>query len=105
MKKLILLSIIMIASVSVLAQNIAGFVSRQMETYPQSRLLDIYKSCFQDYMGAEHLVTDRQQVKAYLDEELNTTTLEDLLPWLYEPCGAEGNYVRVEVPIQVIALR
>ena len=97
MKKLIILSIIMIVSVSVSAQDIAGFVSRQMETYPQSRLLDIYKSCFQDYMGAEHLVTDRQQVKAYLDEELNTTTLEDLLPWLYEPWGAEGNYVRVSI--------
>ena len=95
MKKLILLSIIMLVSVFVSAQDIARFVSRQMETYPQSRLLDIYKSCFQDYMGAEHLVTDRQRVKAYLDEELNTTTLEDLLPWLYEPCGAEGNYVRV----------
>ena len=97
MKKLIILSIILIVSVSVSAQDIAGFVSRQMETYPQSRLLDIYKSCFQDYMGAEHLVTDRQRVKAYLDEELNTTTLEDLLPWLYEPCGAEGNYVRVSI--------
>ena len=97
MKKLILLSIILIVSVSVSAQDIAGFVSRQMETYPQSCLLDIYKSCFQDYMGAEHLVTDRQRVKAYLDEELNTTTLEDLLPWLYEPCGAEGNYVRVSI--------
>ena len=97
MKKLILLSIIMIVSVSVSAQDIARFVSRQMETYPQSRLLDIYKSCFQDYMGAEHLVTDRQRVKAYLDEELNTTTLEELLPWLYEPCGAEGNYVRVSI--------
>ena len=97
MKKLILLSIILIVSVSVSAQDIPEFVIRQMETYPQSRLLDIYKSCFQDYMGAEHLVTDRQQVKAYLDEELNTTTLEDLLPWLYEPCGAEGNYVRVSI--------
>ena len=97
MKKQILLSIIMIVSVSVSAQDIAEFVSRQMETYPQSRLLDIYKSCFQDYMGAEHLVPDRQQVKAYLDEELNTTTLEDFLPWPYEPCGAEGNYVRVSI--------
>lgn len=97
MKKLIILSIILIGSVSLSAQDIAGFVSRQMETYPQSRLLDIYKSCFQDYMGAEHLVTDRQRAKAYLDEELNTTKLEDLLPWLYEPCGAEGNYVRVSI--------
>ena len=97
MKKIIYLSIILIVSVSVSAQDIAGFVSRQMEAYPQSRLLDIYKSCFQDYMGAEHLVTDRQWVKAYLDEELNTTTLEGLLPWLYEPCGAEGNYVRVSI--------
>lgn len=99
MKKQILLSIILIVSVSVSvsAQDIAGFVSRQMETYPQSRLLDIYKSCFQDYMGAENLVTDRQRVKAYLDEELNTNTLEDLPPWLYEPCGAEGNYVRVSI--------
>ena len=97
MKKLILLSIILIVSVSVSAQDIPEFVIRQMETYPQSRLLDIYKSCFQDYMGAEHLVTDRQQVKAYLDEELNSTTLEDLLPWLYEPCGVEGNYVRVSI--------
>lgn len=97
MKKLILSSIILIVSVSVSAQDIAGFVSWQMDTFPQSRLLDIYKSCFQDYMGAEHLVTDRQRVKAYLDEELNTTTLEELLPWLYEPCGPEGNYVRVSI--------
>ena len=97
MKKQILLSLILIVSVSVSAQDIAGFVSRQMEIYPQSRLLDIYKSCFQDYMGAEHLMTDRQRVEAYLDEEVKTTKLEDLLPWLYEPCGAEGNYVRVSI--------
>jgi len=97
MKRLIILSIILLVSTPVFAQDIAGTVSRQMETYPKSRLLDIYKSCFQDYMGAEHLVTDRQRAKAYLDEELNTTTLEGLLPWLYEPCGIEGNYVRVSI--------
>ena len=80
MKRLIILSIILLVSTPVFAQDIAGTVSRHMETYPQSRLLGIYKSCFQDYMGAEHLVTDRQRAKAYLDEELNTTTLEGLLP-------------------------
>lgn len=97
MKKLIFLSIILIGAVSVSAQDIGGYVRSQMDTYPLSRLLDIYKSCFQDYMGAEHLVTDRQRAEAYLDEELNATTLDNLLPWLYEPCGAEGNYVRVSI--------
>lgn len=79
------------------AQDIQGFVSRQMETYPQSRLLDIYKSCFQDFMGAEHLVADWQRVKAYLDEELNTVGLDELMPWYVEPCGLEGRYVRVSI--------
>ena len=78
-------------------QDIQRFVGRQLEAYPKSRLLDIYKSCFQDFMGAEHLVSDRQRVKAYLDEELQTTTLDDLLPWYYEPCGVEGRYVRVSI--------
>ena len=79
------------------AQDIRGFVSRQMETYPESRLLDIYKSCFQDYMGAEHLVSERQRVKAYLDEELQTTSLDDLMPWYYESCGVNGQYIRVSI--------
>ena len=68
-----------------------------MQTYPKSRLLDIYKSCFQDYMGAEHLVSDRQRVKAYLDEELQTTSFDDLMPWYFEPCGVNGQYVRVSI--------
>ena len=97
MKKGFLLSFALILSVAVSAQDIEGFVNRQLQNYPKSRLLDIYKSCFQNYMGAEHLVSDRQMVTAYLDEELNTTSLDDLMPWYYEPCGIEGNYVRVSL--------
>ena len=96
-KKLVMMSAVIILSFTVTAQSIEGFVFQQMETYPKFRLLDIYKSCFQDFMGAEHLVSDRQVVKAYLDEELNSTNLEDLMPWYYEPCGIEGNYVRVSL--------
>ena len=87
----------MLFPVALSAQDIHGFVTKQMQTYPKSRLLDIYKSCFQDYMGAEHLVSDRQRVKAYLDEELQTTSLDDLMPWYYEPCGVNGHYVRVSI--------
>ena len=97
MKRGLLLSIALIMSVAVSAQDIRGFINRQLQNYPKSRLLDIYKSCFQNYMGAEHLVSDRQMVTAYLDEELNTTSLDDLMPWYYEPCGIEGNYVRVSL--------
>ena len=97
MKKSVVLLLCLTTSIAMLGQDIQGFVSRQLETYPQARLLDIYKSCFQDYMGAEHLVSDRQIVKAYLDEELATTTLDDLMPWYYEPCGIEGHYVRVSL--------
>ena len=97
MKKGLLISIALIFSVAVSAQDVEGFINRQMQTYPKSRLLDIYKSCFQDYMGAEHLVSDRQRVKAYLDEELNTTSLDDLMPWYYEACGIDSSYYRVSI--------
>jgi hypothetical protein len=104
MKKGLLFSIAFIMSVAISAQesgayqlSIEGFVNRQLQIYPKSRLLDIYKSCFQDYMGAEHLVSDRQRVKAYLDEELNTTSLDDLMPWYYEPCGIDSSYYRVSI--------
>ena len=97
MKKTIFSVLVMLFSLALSAQDIQGFVTKQMQTYPKSRLLDIYKSCFQDYMGAEHLVSDKQRVKAYLDEELQTTSLDDLMPWYYEACGVNGQYVRVSI--------
>ena len=97
MKRITFLSIAILYALTLHAQDIEKFVDWQMETYPELRLLDIYKSCFQDYMGAEHLVTDSEKVKAYLDEELATTSLDDLLPWSYEPCGIGSNYYRVSI--------
>ena len=97
MKRIILTITAFLCALTLHAQNIEKFVDWQMETYPELRLLDIYKSCFQDYMGAEHLVTDSERVKAYLDEELATTSLDELLPWSYEPCGIDSNYYRVSI--------
>lgn len=97
MKRIAFIVIALACTLLLQAQDIQGFVNQQMQTYPKSRLLDIYKSCFQDFMGAEHLVSDRQRVKAYLDEELNTTTLDDLMPWQYEPCGIDSSYYRVSI--------
>ena len=105
MKKLFATGIVLLLTLTAQGQDIERFVTQQMQTYPKSRLLDIYKSCFQDYMGAEHLVSDRARVKAYLDEELRSASIlalqatrgqaDDLLLWYYEPCGIEGNYYRI----------
>ena len=97
MRKTVIVIAAMLISIATMAQNIERFVNSQMQTYPKSRLLDIYKSCFQDYMGAEHLVSDRARVKAYLDEELSSTSIESLMPWYYEPCGIDSNYYRVSI--------
>ena len=77
--------------------TVEAFVNGLLEQYPKARLLDIYKSCFQDYMGAEHLVSDTASVRAYLERELEQTSVEDLMPWYCEPCGVNGNYVRVSL--------
>ena len=97
MKRYLCLISVLVGALTLHAQNIQGFVNSQLQTYPKSRLLDLYKSCFQDFMGAEHLVSDRQRVKAYLDEEMNTTTLDELMPWSYEPCGVDSSYYRVSI--------
>ena len=99
MKKTVIVIATMLVVIATMAQNIEGFVNSQMQTYPKSRLLDIYKSCFQDYMGAEHLVSDRARVKAYLDEELELTSIESLMPWYYEPCGIDSSYYRVSIKV------
>ena len=95
--KHILLFLSFLLSVNLSAQDIKTFVSQQMTEYPKSHLLDLYKSCFQDYMGAEHLVSDRERVQSYLNEELNTIDINDLPEWYYEPCGIKGRYVRVNL--------
>ena len=96
-QRLILLSLLLLLSAVVSAQGIQPFIRQQMTLYPRSHLLDIYKSCFQDYMGAEHLASDRGRVKAYLNEELNTTGIEGMPQWYYERCGIKGRYVRVSL--------
>jgi hypothetical protein len=97
MKKLLSIAVMMLFPIVIQSQSIEEFVNSQMQTYPKSRLLDIYKSCFQNYMGAEHLVSDRTRVKAYLDEELSSTSIESLMPWYYEPCGIDSSYYRVSI--------
>ena len=97
MKRIMCMIVIGACCMSVQAQAVERFVTGLLEQYPKARLLDIYKSCFQDCMGAEHLVGDTASARAYLEQELATIDAEDLQPWYYEPCGIDGNHVRVSL--------
>lgn len=96
-RKCILIVLVILLTLGLHAQCMKTYALYQKQTYPKLRLLDIYKSCFQDYMGAEYLVKDKAQVEKYLDYELRFIDEKELQPWLYESCGVRGRYVRVGI--------
>ncbi|MBR4135451.1 MAG: hypothetical protein IKU03_03455 [Bacteroidales bacterium] len=66
-----------------------------LETYPEGRLQDIYKSFYQDRFGPGHLLADTSVAMYYLNRELALDSLwKDEDPF-YELTGFQGNYVRV----------
>lgn len=75
------------------SQTLQMALERQMDTYPEARLQDIYKSFYQDHFGPGHLITDTAMARHYLYSELSGNDLS--YPVYYEPTGREGRFVRV----------
>ena len=72
-------------------------VAIQLETFPESRLQDLYKSFFQDRFGPGHLIKDRQLALDYILSEWNTA--DTLMCPKTETCGWQGNYVRINLSV------
>ena len=66
--------------------------------YPAATLQDVYKTCYQDYFGAEHMISDTAAVRNYLHYELQSCAGTDLqaMP-LREPTGFRHHYVRMNL--------
>lgn len=66
--------------------------------YPKATLQDIYKTCYQDYYGAEHLMTDTAAARMYLHTELEEWYGTDMsaMP-KEEPTGFRHRFVRVNL--------
>lgn len=66
--------------------------------YPMATLQDIYKTCYQDYFGAEHLVSDTASARLYLQRELDECRDTDmsLMP-KREPTGFRHRYTRINL--------
>ena len=68
-----------------------------MQRYPQSQLRDVYKYCFQDCFGLEHLLPDSLSAVGYIEYELNNADSSDWKrPLFYYPL-LKNNYVRVDI--------
>ena len=72
-------------------------VAAQMESYPESRLQDLYKSFFQDRLGPGHIIRDRQSARDYILSEL--ATADTLMGPRTVSCGWQGNYMRVNLSV------
>ena len=68
-------------------------IERQLATYPESTLQDIYKSFYQEHFGPGHIISDTASVRRYLMRELSEMS-KTASPY-FEPTGSQGDYVRV----------
>ena len=70
------------------------------EHYPQATLQDVYKTCFQDFFGAEHLLKDTAMAHNYLLSEIAACKDANLsaMP-SFEPTGFRHRFVRVNLSL------
>ena len=66
--------------------------------YPLATLQDVYKTCYQDYFGAEHLMSDTAAARQYLQKELDECRDADmtLMP-KREPTGFRHRFTRINL--------
>ena len=97
MRKLLLI-LALACSYSLFGQSIdtvavRSAIERQLVTYPESILQDIYKSFYQEHFGPGHIISDTASARRYLMRELSEMG-KTQSPY-FEPTGSQGDYVRV----------
>ena len=94
------LTIIALAFVMFSCDNDSKAIRRMCKeihaNYPLATLQDIYKTCYQDYFGAEHLMNDTAAARKYIHYELEQCRDTDMsaMP-KYEPTGFRHRFTRV----------
>ena len=77
--------------------SVRSAIERQLATYPESTLQDIYKSFYQEHFGPGHIISDTASARRYLMKELSEMG-ETQSPY-FEPTGSQGDYVRVYLSV------
>ena len=94
----LLLILVLVCSFSLFGQSIdtlavRSAIERQLATYPESTLQDIYKSFYQEHFGPGHIISDTASARRYLMRELSEMG-KTQSPY-FEHTGSQGDYVRV----------
>jgi len=69
--------------------------------YPEATLQDVYKTCYQDFFGAEHLMQDTAAARTYLHYELDEMSNEQTangMP-MREPTGFRHRFERINLAL------
>ena len=98
----LLLILVLVCSFSLFGQSIdtlavRSAIERQLVTYPESTLQDIYKSFYQEHFGPGHIISDTASARRYLMRELSELG-ETESPY-FEPTGCQGDYIRVYLSV------
>lgn len=72
-------------------------IEKQLESYPNSTLCDIYKSFFQDFYGPGHLIADSISAIRYMEQEIEQSHLS--LCKSYEKVGTGKNFYRINLSL------
>lgn len=101
MKKVIHIVTISLLAIMMLSckndeQAIRRMCSEIHTNYPLATLQDIYKTCYQDFFGAEHLMNDTAAARQYIHYELEQCRDIDLsLMPKREPTGFRHRFTRI----------
>ena len=105
MKKLITLALAVLAltactkQTKVPEEDVRTLCEYMVTTYPQATLQDLYKTCYQDFFGPGHMVTDSLSALQYIHyevEELRLAMPDFGLP-KDEPTGFRHRFLRVDL--------
>lgn len=73
-----------------------------VELYPAATLQDVYKTCYQDFFGPNHLMMDTAAARQYLDYELSELTdvkVDELVMPMREPTGFRHRFERINLAL------
>lgn len=77
--------------------ELAKIVKREIDRYPQQRLVDIYKTFFQGFFGPAHLISDFNEALQYTKQEIaESNEFED---YDYCPLPPNGKFVRANLKL------